>query len=855
MRIVVVGAGIVGAACAHVLASAGFDVTVLERGAVAGGTSSSCEGNLLVSDKTPGPELDLAVFASTRWPPLAAELKDQLGNRFPSIEYEPKGGVVVAYNATAADALLAFAETQRHAGVRARTITPEEALQLEPHLNPQIAAAVHYPDDAQVQPTVAVEALLASARKAGASVRTGERVVAALRDATGGRIVGVRTDRVDHAADVVVNAAGPWAGEVAALLGAPVPVLPRFGMVLVTPRMPHRVFHKVYDADYVGATQSGDADLQTSAVVESTAAGTVLIGSSRQRVGFDDRLDVRVIAQIAARAIALFPFLEHTQVMRTYGGFRPYMPDHLPVIGPDHRLAGLYHVTGHEGAGIGLSVVSADILLAQLTQSVAPLDPTPFALNRSTLVPHLREDAAHERARRPAHAATRSSPSRRRRRSRSNSRAARTAGCSASRSPEFCWRTTSSTGGPPASARPRGDCSAASESVSTAWSPWTASPTSAPASDWPMAVNTLSGNVSRHRYPVRSIDMAGVDVLIIGAGPAGLAAATSARRAGATVRVLEASDDSGGQFWRHLPASRPAGDEQRLHHQWQRYRQLRSAVDTDPALTLDVGAHVWAIERRDDGVRVNVVRGDVDGTGRHRESITARALVLATGAHDRALPVPGWTLPGVVTAGAAQAMAKGERIAIGERVVIAGAGPFLLPVTESLRLAGSTVVGVYEAAGFRRLARHWLASPWQLRSATSKMTELAGYVGAHLRGRIPYRPGWGVVAINGTDRVESATVARLDDRWRPRVGTERTVAVRRGVPGTRLHPAVGTGHRRGLRADRRPVRHRGRRPTHQRAVGVRGRRDHRHRRRRSRAGRRGDRRLAGRRRRTHRRRN
>ena len=98
----------------------------------------------------------------------------------------------------------------------------------------------------------------------------------------------------------------------AALLGAPVPVLPRFGMVLVTPRMPHRVFHKVYDADYVGATQSGDADLQTSAVVESTAAGTVLIGSSRQRVGFDDRLRARVISEIAAKAIALFPFLEHT---------------------------------------------------------------------------------------------------------------------------------------------------------------------------------------------------------------------------------------------------------------------------------------------------------------------------------------------------------------------------------------------------------------------------------------------------------------------------------------------------------------------------------------------------------------
>ena len=105
MRVIVVGAGIVGAACARALASAGFDITVLERGACAGGTSSSCEGNLLVSDKTPGPELDLAVLASTRWPQLAAELRDQLGDTFPSIEYEPKGGVVVAYSGAAADAL------------------------------------------------------------------------------------------------------------------------------------------------------------------------------------------------------------------------------------------------------------------------------------------------------------------------------------------------------------------------------------------------------------------------------------------------------------------------------------------------------------------------------------------------------------------------------------------------------------------------------------------------------------------------------------------------------------------------------------------------------------------------------
>ncbi|GAB4004185.1 hypothetical protein GCM10029992_48370 [Glycomyces albus] len=97
-------------------------------------------------------------------------------------------------------------------------------------------------------------------------------------------------------------------------------------MVLVTSRMRQRVFHKVYDADYFGATQSADEGLQTSSVIESTPGGTVLIGSSRQQIGFDDRLRVEVLARIARKALRLFPFLETTPVIRAYGGFRPTCP-------------------------------------------------------------------------------------------------------------------------------------------------------------------------------------------------------------------------------------------------------------------------------------------------------------------------------------------------------------------------------------------------------------------------------------------------------------------------------------------------------------------------------------------------
>lgn len=433
--VVVIGAGIIGAACARALARAGLSVIIVDRGAPASATSARGEGNLLVSDKAPGSELDLALVASAHWPRLAAELTDELGSpnpaparpaghqqaltrrsarrgaadsadrvsgakvasdgyarAFPDIEYDRKGGIVVATTDEGVEPLRAFAREQAAVGVEVEHLTSAEALSLEPHLNPAVTAAVYYPQDAQLQPVVATEALLASARRAGVQVLAGQEVVGVERD--GRRITAVRTTTETIGTGAVVVAAGPWSGEVAGLLGADLPVRPRRGMVLVTARMHQRVFHKVYDGDYFGATQSSDADLQTSSVVESTPGGTVLIGSSRQRIGFDDRLSVEVLAQIAQRALRLFPFLKGTPVIRAYGGFRPYMPDHLPVIGEDHRHPGLWYATGHEGAGIGLAGVTGDLLCAQLTGTRPPLDPTPFLPSRPSLAAHLatRED-------------------------------------------------------------------------------------------------------------------------------------------------------------------------------------------------------------------------------------------------------------------------------------------------------------------------------------------------------------------------------------------------------------------------------------------------------------------------------
>lgn len=387
--VVVIGAGIIGAACAEALSAAGLRVIVLDRGAPAGGTTSGGEGNVLLSDKAPGPELDLAVASRRRWPELLESLRAELGEDLAEVEWEPKGGLVVATDADAVGPLGILADAQRAAGVEAVDTTPEAARAMEPHLAEDVRAAVHYPEDAQLQPVLAATALLAAVRARGGEVRGGAEVHGLVLDATG-TVAGVRLGDATVSCGSVVNACGPWAGHFSAIAGAPIEVLPRRGMVLVTAPLPPVVRRKVYAADYVAAVANPGVDLQVSAVVEATATGTVLIGSSRQRVGFDESLQVEVLRRLARSAIRLFPVLAGVPVMRTYGGFRPYTPDHLPVIGEDPRFPGLWHASGHEGAGIGLAPATGRLVADLMCERRPEVDPFHFRVDRPGMIAEVR---------------------------------------------------------------------------------------------------------------------------------------------------------------------------------------------------------------------------------------------------------------------------------------------------------------------------------------------------------------------------------------------------------------------------------------------------------------------------------
>ena len=227
------------------------------------------------------------------------------------------------------------------------------------------------------------------------------------------------------------------------------------------------------------------------------------------------------------------------------------------------------------------------------------------------------------------------------------------------------------------------------------------------------------------------------DLAVIGGGPAGIAAAVAAAEAGARVLLIDESPRPGGQIWRHLAGNAPAAAREWLR----RLERCGAEVRTGAAVVDAVAA---AGPPR--GFHLTVQRGD------GAEEVEAAALVLATGARERFLPFPGWTLPNVVGVGGAQALLKAGASFAGRRVVVAGSGPLLLPVSAALARSGARLLLVAEQAPFARVAR-FAAGLWR---HPGRLAQAAAYRAAARRA--PYRAGSWVTSARGDGRVEEVDV-------------------------------------------------------------------------------------------------
>jgi glycine/D-amino acid oxidase-like deaminating enzyme len=366
VRVVVVGAGIVGAATARALAARGVGVDLLDAGEIAGGSTGLGEGNVLCSDKDAGPELELAVLG------LAAydDIQHRYGER---ARIRRKGALIVHRDAAALAAEPARLERLRAAGVRCELLEPRQARALERGLAVDLLGASYFPDDLQCDPRGIARAM---AEEAGVRVRTGTRVERIL-PGEGVRLAGATLE-----ADAVVLAAGVWSAELARGAGLELPVEPRKGQLVRLGGGRMTISHKVVDGGYLAAVAAPGAGLQVSTVLETTWDGDVLVGSSRERRGFDTAVDAAVTAALLAHAARLMPGVARLEVVDAWAGLRPWLPDGLPALGPSRAVPGLWVATGHEGAGVGLGPISGESVAAAMCGERPAVDLTPFDPDR-----------------------------------------------------------------------------------------------------------------------------------------------------------------------------------------------------------------------------------------------------------------------------------------------------------------------------------------------------------------------------------------------------------------------------------------------------------------------------------------
>jgi len=394
--VVVIGGGVIGTSVAYSLARRGIRATLLERGDMASGSSGACDGLVLLQSKKPGIHLRLAMESRNLFDRLMEELPVP-------IEYRRGGGMVVIETEEEFRAMEHYVQEQRETGLEVALLDITAAKSMEPGLSESLKGAAFSPLDGQVNPIALTHGFALAARALGARVLTQTEVKGIRLEA--GRVTGVETDRGPFSAGVVVNAAGVYAPSVGEMAGINVPIRPRRGQLLVTTATKRMIKGGFISARYIAAKHNPELakGKGEGIAIEQTESGNLLLGSTREFVGFDWRTTVQGLRGIARRTMAVLPGLSDLNVIRSFAGLRPYTPDGLPILGPVKGVEGFIMAAGHEGDGIALSPITGELVAQFIAEGRTEIPLDPFRLERfeNSLSPPLagykgeREKKAH----------------------------------------------------------------------------------------------------------------------------------------------------------------------------------------------------------------------------------------------------------------------------------------------------------------------------------------------------------------------------------------------------------------------------------------------------------------------------